>query len=221
MKILDVGCGYGGAALYHARNMSCRVTGITVSQTQVEMCHALAKEHGVSNKTRFVVMDAEEISFPGEDGTFDIVWTTEVLSHLHDRPAFFQHVNRLLKPGGKLFLQDWFKKEGLTEQEEAKWVKPIEYGMLLPGLATQNGLQAVYQEDVSRPSKKKTWHRLTSINNLGKIAKILICGLTLWRTLFQKPKAIGECLAFLRAFWSMKEGFDQGAFLVGVQVFEK
>lgn len=158
MKVLDVGCGYGGASVYHAYNRSCHVTGITVSQTQVEMSQQSAKEVGVAERTRFVKMDAEKMAFPGEDGTFDMVWTTEVLNHLHDRGSFFLHSERLLKPGGTICLMDWFKQPGLSDEEEKKRIRPIEYGMLNPSLGTMpqyeklaldNGFTVIYNEDIS------------------------------------------------------------------------
>ena len=98
-KVLDVGCGVGGtscklAALGHS------VTGVSLSTTQVAMAKENAAKEGVS--PRFLEMDGEKLSFPGEDGTFDAVWISEALSHFPRKDAFFAHAMRLLKPGGKV-----------------------------------------------------------------------------------------------------------------------
>jgi tocopherol O-methyltransferase len=224
-KILDVGCGYAGAAVYHASNMSCHVTGITVSKTQVEMAQQYAAERGVTDNTRFLVMDAEQIDFPGEDGTFDVVYTTEVLSHLVDKTKFFNHAARVLKPGGTLCLMDWFKAPDLTPQQEIEWVKPIEYGMLLPNLQTMDdyeamatavGFQQVYSEDISRPSEK-TWHILTTPKTILEIAKNMLTEPALWSGLYTNG---GEIIAFLKSFFDMKSGFDADAFRCGMQVYK-
>lgn len=224
MKILDVGCGYGGAAVYHADNMTAQVTGITVSKTQAGMAADYAASRGVSDRTRFKVMDGEQISFPGEDGTFDVVWTTEVLSHLVDKQKFFHHASRVLKPGGTLCLMDWFKAAGLTEQQEKEWVEPIEYGMLLPELNTMDdygkfaaaaGFEQIHTEDISRASEK-TWHILTNTQTILSVLYNIATEPVLWAGLATNG---GEILAFLKSFLDMRQGFDADAFKCGMQVY--
>jgi tocopherol O-methyltransferase len=79
------------------------------------------------------------------------------LSHFPNKALFFQNTFKVLKPGGKLALADWFKAEELSEKDFADDIKPIEGmiasspksvssgsiltcvtdGMLLPPLCTQ------------------------------------------------------------------------------------
>ena len=77
LKVLDVGCGFGGTSRYLAKNLgeNAHVTGITLSPKQVERGTQLAEEQGVAEKTEFRVMDALKMEF--EDNTFDIVWACE------------------------------------------------------------------------------------------------------------------------------------------------
>ena len=107
-KVLDVGCGVGGtscklAALGHA------ITGVSLSSTQI----ALAKDNMAKEAVncRFIEMDGEKLDFPGEDGSFDAVWISEALSHFPRKDAFFAHAVRLLKPGGRIVIVDWFRAD--------------------------------------------------------------------------------------------------------------
>lgn len=67
--------------------------------------------------------------FAGQSASFDAVWISEALSHFPNKALFFENAFKVLKPGGKLALADWFKAENVTETEFANDLKPIE-GML-------------------------------------------------------------------------------------------
>jgi sarcosine/dimethylglycine N-methyltransferase len=227
-KILDVGCGYGGAAVYHAKNRSCSVTGITTSQKQVNMAIAFADEAGVADRTSFLKMDAEQISFPEEDGSYDVVWTTEVICHLGDKAAFFEHASRVLKPGGTICLLDHFKQKGLTPEEEAKWIKPIEIGMLHAGLesmetyvtlAKENNFAVVYSEDITQQSGK-SWQLVTEWQTVKRILTLVLTDVEFWEKVAKKPQSFIEALGFLKVFWSFRSGIEHGAFRVGIQVYQ-
>lgn len=57
-------------------------------------------------------------------------WITEALSHFEHKQRFFEEAVRMLKPGGKLALADWFRDEHLTPDAIDSRIKPIESGML-------------------------------------------------------------------------------------------
>lgn len=149
-KVLDVGCGIGGTTRYLASELGCTVTGITISTKQVEIAKRLTKaaaekETSASGtgeavedaegfiqlgkgKVRFIELDAETMGnyFASDSGTFDAVWISEALSHFPNKALFFQNAQKVLKPGGKLALADWFKAEGLDEKAFNDDIKPIE-----------------------------------------------------------------------------------------------
>lgn len=79
-KVLDVGCGIGGSAVYLEKNYGVEVTGITISPVQARMARDYATGHGVS--TKFKVMDADNLEF---DESFDVVWSIEAISHFDNR----------------------------------------------------------------------------------------------------------------------------------------
>jgi tocopherol O-methyltransferase len=143
--VLDVGCGIGGTSRYLASKHGCSVTGITISSKQVEIANRLTKtavEDEASSKppsdqgatrlgegrVKFLELDAEKMGdfFNDQQGSFDAVWISEALSHFPNKALFFENVMKVLKPGGKLVLADWFKAEDLDDTTFINDIKPIE-----------------------------------------------------------------------------------------------
>jgi tocopherol O-methyltransferase len=149
--VLDVGCGIGGTSRHLALAHTCTVTGITISPKQVEIATRLTGEAAAvsassdvnalkatapsdtftqlgDGKVRFLELDAEKMAgaFADREGTFDVVWISEALSHFPNKALFFQNAHKVLKDGGKLVLADWFKDEGLDETTFNNDIKPIE-----------------------------------------------------------------------------------------------
>ena len=114
---------------------------------------------------------------------------------------------RLLKPGGKLVLVDWFRDSHVTPAQVEGVVAAIESGMLLPRLETVStyvdlftraGGRLLQMEDISR-HVARTWD----------IGLQLVASPSLWAlALAQGTDFVG----FLRAFVAMREGYATGAF---------
>jgi len=143
---LDVGCGIGGTTRHLAKKHGCNVLGITISGKQVEIARRLTLEEieDTTNKpesadgaislgegfVRFLELDAEKMgdffTTAPNQATFDCVWISEAMSHLPNKELFFRNAAKLLNPGGKLVVADWFKSEDLTEQQWKADISPIE-----------------------------------------------------------------------------------------------
>jgi cyclopropane fatty-acyl-phospholipid synthase-like methyltransferase len=105
-KVLDAGCGIGGSSIFLATTIGCSVTGITLSDRQVQQAAINAKQKGVDHLVDFNVMDYCNTSFP--DAGFDIVWGCESLCYADNKEKFIKEAYRLLKPGGRLVVADGF-----------------------------------------------------------------------------------------------------------------
>jgi tocopherol O-methyltransferase len=168
-RVLDVGCGVGGPALWLARNLNCSVLGLTISPVQARMATEKARAEGLSQLARFEVRDANQLHFDAE--SFDVVWVIECSEHLADKARFIGSCARALKPGGVLALCAWLKAEPHARPEHARLVAAVCRGMLCPHLASMReyeswmrdgGFARVEAEDVTR-RVEETWARCAAL----------------------------------------------------------
>jgi SAM-dependent methyltransferase len=93
-RLLEVGCGTGHYLVAVCEAVGCRGWGIDPSP---EM---LAKARGLSGGVGLSVGRAESLAFPSS--TFDLVFSVDVIHHVHDRSAYFQEAERVLRAGGQV-----------------------------------------------------------------------------------------------------------------------
>lgn len=110
-KVLDVGCGIGGASRYLGRHFGdgVSVTGITLSPLQAERATQINKENGLEDRVTNIVANALDNGFP--DKSFDVVWSMESGEHMENKYQFLQECTRVLKPGGHLVMLAWCVRE--------------------------------------------------------------------------------------------------------------
>ena len=105
-KVLDAGCGVGGAAFFIASKKNVKVTGITLSKKQIKLATDKAIENGLSDRVSFVERDYTNTGF--EDESYDVIWACESICHAVDKADFVKEAFRLLKKGGRLILCDYY-----------------------------------------------------------------------------------------------------------------
>lgn len=99
--VLDIGCGAGGKSLYYLSLGANSVTGIDVVAKYKEEAYALQNELGLTG-FKFYVEDASKMSFP--DNSFDTVIMNDAMEHVAKPAEVLNEVYRVLKPGGKLYV---------------------------------------------------------------------------------------------------------------------
>lgn len=120
-KILDAGCGVGGAAIFLAQKFNCEVEGITLSQKQADFGKQKSIESKVQDKVNFSVADFTDMPF--EDESFDVVWAVESVCHAQEKEDFLKEAFRVLKKGGRLITADFYRTMDKPTEEENEWLQ--------------------------------------------------------------------------------------------------
>ncbi|MBD3679395.1 MAG: class I SAM-dependent methyltransferase [Rhodobacteraceae bacterium] len=126
MKVLDIGCGWGGMALTLARDHGAEVLGVTLSQEQHKVATERALEAGLADKVRFRLMDYRLV-----EETFDRIVSVGMFEHVgvpHYR-EYFRHVHDLLSPDGVALIHTIGRSTppGTTSPWIAKYIFPGGY----------------------------------------------------------------------------------------------
>ncbi|WP_018176027.1 cyclopropane-fatty-acyl-phospholipid synthase family protein [Thioalkalivibrio sp. AKL8] len=164
--ILEIGCGWGGFAEMAAQR-GYRVTGVTLSQEQLDYARARIERAGLSDRVELRLQDYRDLQ-----GTFDHVVSIEMFEAVgeHWWPTFFAKVRSCLRPGGRAALQVITIAEEAFEyyRRNADFIQLYIFpGGMLPsvprfnaeaeraGLAVED--QALFGEDYARTLRH--WHR--------------------------------------------------------------
>jgi SAM-dependent methyltransferase len=103
-QLIDIGSGIGGPSRYLAATYGCRVSGVDLTDEFVAVASELTRRTGLADRVDFRVGSALDLPFP--PASFDLAWTQNVAMNIADRPRFYGEIARVLKPGGRLALQD-------------------------------------------------------------------------------------------------------------------
>jgi len=101
-RVLEIGCGWGGFAAYAAREIGCRVLGITISPSQYDYACWRLRRDGAEERARIELIDYRDVT-----DRFDKIVSIEMFEAVGDRywPTFFDRLHDCLRPGGRAALQ--------------------------------------------------------------------------------------------------------------------
>jgi cyclopropane-fatty-acyl-phospholipid synthase len=100
--ILEIGCGWGGLAEVACTEFGCRVTGLTLSPSQLAWAQVRAESKGFAEHAEFLLQDYRD-----ERGTYDHIVSIEMIEAVGERfwPTYFRQLASCLKPGGRIGIQ--------------------------------------------------------------------------------------------------------------------
>ena len=132
--LLDAGCGIGATSVYINQHSGCAVTGITLSPVQVALASHLAARSGKAGM-QFVSGDYANSGFA--DQSFSHILASESFCHAPDKPAVLKEMARLLKPGGRVVIADFFLNEPVRESDSRSHVlyQAFTDGFMVPNIA--------------------------------------------------------------------------------------
>ncbi|MFL6737344.1 MAG: class I SAM-dependent methyltransferase [Sphingomonas sp.] len=131
-RVLDIGCGWGGMALFMHKVAGVDVLGVTLSERQLEIARARAAAAGVSDHVKFELRDYRLL-----DEQFDRIVSVGMFEHVGAKhyDEFFDKCRQLLKPDGVMLLHTIGKLGEVSDGPDPFTDKYIFPGYHLPSLS--------------------------------------------------------------------------------------
>lgn len=100
--VLEIGCGWGGFAEFAAKERGLQVTGLTISQAQLDYAQARIQRAGLEDRVDLRLQDYRD-----ERGTYDGIASIEMFEAVGEKywPVYFHTLHERLKPGANATLQ--------------------------------------------------------------------------------------------------------------------
>lgn len=178
--VLEIGCGWGGFAEFAAREIGCRVTGLTISREQHDFALERIARAGLGDKVEIRLQDYRD-----ETGRYDRIASIEMFEAVGEKywPVFFSKMKECLKPGGTAGLQIITIKEDAFQRYRARpdfiqrYVFPggmLPTPSILHALGGEHGLtfarERIFPQDYARTLadwRQRFWNSWERIVPLG------------------------------------------------------
>ena len=159
-RILDIGCGLGGADVVLVRDLGAgQVVGIDIEAQLVTRARQIVAAAGLENAIEIRLVEPGPLPF--DAGSFDVVFSKDSIIHIPDKPNFYIDVLRVLRPGGVFVGSDWLTGRSDRGRSAAmqKWVDIADLTFDLENLqSSQQALQAAGFCDVTM-TDRHDWFR--------------------------------------------------------------
>jgi cyclopropane-fatty-acyl-phospholipid synthase len=200
-RVLEIGCGWGGFALYAAGECGAHVTGVTLSEEQAELARQRAADAGLSDQ-----IDIQLVDYRSLTGQFDAIASIEMLEAVGEAglDEFFAACDRLMTPGGRACIQTIAIPDQRFERfkRTRDWIQEYIFpGSLIPSM-----------EAVVRAMSRSSELIVEGVENIGYgYADTL----RMWRERFLANEAEVRALGFDSEFvrgWTFYLAFCEAAF---------
>ncbi|HEY0523123.1 MAG TPA: cyclopropane-fatty-acyl-phospholipid synthase family protein [Stellaceae bacterium] len=168
MRVLDIGSGWGGLAIYLAKATGADVTGLTLSAEQHRCASQRALAEGLADRVRFHLRDYRE-----EQGTYDRIVSVGMFEHVGapQYGAFFATLKERLRPDGVALLHSIGRMDGpgTTNSWVRKYIFPGGYAPALSEVLPHVERTGLWATDIETlrlhyAETLKEWHRRFEIN---------------------------------------------------------
>ena len=139
-RVLDVGSGLGGPSRYLAWRYGCRVSGVDLTAEFCRVAELLTRLTGLVGKVDY--RQGNALDLPFDEMSFDVVWSQNAAMNIADRDRLYHEMRRVLKPGGRLALQEVAAGPGAPPHFPVQWARKPHISFLLTPEATRAKLEA-------------------------------------------------------------------------------
>jgi len=117
-RVLDAGCGICGPSIDIARHVKgVTIDAVTLSPEQARHGRLAVEDAGLDQRVRVHVGDFHGLPFARE--TFDVVYYFESFCYAYEQERVLAEALRVLKPGGRLYIKDFFRPASPLSETEA------------------------------------------------------------------------------------------------------
>jgi sarcosine/dimethylglycine N-methyltransferase len=138
--VLDVGSGLGGPSRFLAWRYGVRVSGIDLTAEFVRIAEMLTRRTGLDGNVDYRQGNALDLPFAA--ASFDVVWSQNAAMNIADRNRLYREMRRVLKPGGRLALQEVAAGPGGPPHFPVQWAREPAISFLYSADATRAKLEA-------------------------------------------------------------------------------
>ena len=118
--VLDAGCGVCGPSIFFAGRRDITIDAVTVSASQVAAARGLIAEAGLNDRIAVHLGDFHKLHELFAEASFDRVLFLESLSHAADPTEPLRSVFKVLKPGGVVYIKDFFVKDYADRERQQR-----------------------------------------------------------------------------------------------------
>jgi len=130
MRLIDIGCGIGGASRHFAQEHGCQVNGIDLTAEYVRVAELLSQRMGLAGRVSY--QPASASSLPFADGVFDGAYMLHVGMNIRDKAKVFAEVRRVLKPGDRFGIYDIMRESAGEFSYPLPWASSAETNFAEP-----------------------------------------------------------------------------------------
>lgn len=201
-RVVEIGSGWGGFALYAARNFGCHVTTATISRAQYDLARERVRAAGLDDRIEVRLEDYRDLR-----GRYDKLVSIEMIEAIGHQylETYFAKVGALLEPHGMALIQ----AITIEDHRYAQALRAVDFikrhvfpGSFIPSISAMLGAAA-------RGSDLK-------LSNLEDIGPSYALTLAAWRRRFRRAhaeiRALGHDERFLR-LWDFYFAYCEGGFL--------
>ena len=154
-RVLDVGSGIGGPSRYLAHTFACTVVGLDLTPEFCSVARVLAERTRLGHRVSY--RQGNALDMPFQDESFDVVWSQNAAMNIAERDRLYHEMRRVLRPGGRLAINDVTLGEGGAPHYPMPWAREASTSFLLTAEVTRKRLEAagfrsVAWEDTSAPA---------------------------------------------------------------------
>jgi cyclopropane-fatty-acyl-phospholipid synthase len=154
--VLEIGCGWGGFAVYAAKKTGCKLTAVTISQEQYDYAVEKVKNENLEDRINIVLTDYRKIK-----GEFDKIVSIEMIEAVGEKytSKYFKKIDSLLKKDGIAVIQ------GITVPDQEYFTYKYKYDWIQKHIFPGGHLLSV--TEISKRLSSKTGLIIENLENIG------------------------------------------------------